>query len=87
MATEVQRERLLKAKRAGAKLRLKALGMDAELAERWLAAWEASSNMQTERHSIEFWERGGRWAADAWTAGQVPSTIEDRPAPQLPPQR
>ncbi len=51
-------------------------GMGADLAERWLAAWEASSNMDVERSRNDFWERGGRWATSAWAAGQTPPTIE-----------
>lgn len=75
-ATEPQRERLFAAQRAETKARLEHLGMSADLAERWLKAWEGSSNMRAERYSPDFWERGGRWSMEAWVAGQQPPTIE-----------
>jgi hypothetical protein len=74
--TDPQRRRLFVTQRSRTKTQLKDLGMGAALAERWLAAWEGSSNMDAERHSVDFWERGGRWAASAWQAGQTPPTIE-----------
>ena len=51
--------------------------MSSEAADRWLEAWEGSSNMEAERHSLDFWERGGRWAAAAWEAGHTPPVIEN----------
>ena len=50
--------------------------MSEAAAEDWLAAWEATSNMIAERYSPDFWDRGGRWAEDAWAAGLTPPTIE-----------
>jgi hypothetical protein len=74
--TDHHRERLFAAQRDATTARLTGKGMTADLAERWLWAWEASSNMRAERYSVDFWERGGRWAATAWEAGQKPPTIE-----------
>jgi hypothetical protein len=76
VASERRREGAFVAQRAGIRARLVHLGMGTNLAERWLGAWEASSNMEAERLSFDFWDRGGRWAAAAWVAGQVPPTIE-----------
>lgn len=76
VSTEPQRRRLFAAQRASTKARLKFLGMSDDLAEGWLSAWEGSSNMDAERHSPDFWERGGRWASEAWQAGHTPPTIE-----------
>ena len=75
MAAELERQRLCVAKRAEITARLAGMGMSGELAGRWLAAWEASSSTDAERNSLDFWERGGRWTADAWMAGQQPPTI------------
>jgi hypothetical protein len=75
-ATEPQRERLFTAQRAAAKARLEHMGMGADLADRWLKAWEGSSNMRAERYSVDFWDRGCRWSLEAWVAGQQPPTIE-----------
>jgi truncated hemoglobin YjbI len=76
MTTDQQRRRLFDAKRAGAKARLTGDGMSVELAERWLAAWEASSNMDAEQHSSDFWERAWAWASSAAAARQKPPRIE-----------
>jgi hypothetical protein len=73
--TDLQRQRF-EGKRAAVKLSLLGEGMGAELAERWLAAWEGSSNMDVEHWRGDFWERGGLWASTAWAAGQTPPTIE-----------
>ncbi len=75
-ATEPQRDRLFAAQRAGIASHLHELGMSLEAADRWLEAWEGSSNMEAERHSPDFWERGGRWASAAWEAGHKPPVIE-----------
>jgi hypothetical protein len=73
--TDLQREQF-NANRAKIKSCLIGEGMAAELAERWLAVWEASSNMDVERFRLDFWERGGHWASTAWAAGQQPPSIE-----------
>lgn len=76
VASDQRREGAFAAQRAGIMARLVHLGMNTNLADEWLGAWEASSNMEAERLSFDFWDRGGRWAASAWVAGQVPPTIE-----------
>jgi hypothetical protein len=64
------------ARRAGAISELIHQGMHWADAELWLGAWEPASNIDAERDSAAFWERGVRWAMDAWIAGQQPPTIE-----------
>ena len=73
--TDLQRQRF-EVHRAASKSSLISEGMEAELAERWLVAWEASSSMDGERLRGDFWERGGRWASTAWAAGHTPPKIE-----------
>jgi hypothetical protein len=73
--TEFERRRIAE-NRAAVKSNMIAEGMSAQLAERWLTAWEASSNMDVERLRSDFWERGGQWASTAWAADQQPPTIE-----------
>lgn len=74
--TDSQRRALGHAKRAGAMARLTALGMLPAVAELWLAAWGGSTHETDDPDSFDFWERGAAWAAEAWTAGQSPPTIE-----------
>jgi hypothetical protein len=76
MTPEQRREKVFAAQRAGTKARLTGIGMSPELADRWLRAWSASSNMEAEQHSLDFWDRGFRWAADAHQANQKPPAIE-----------
>jgi hypothetical protein len=73
--TDSQHAQLFHARRVGAKARLTGEGMTAALAEAWLAAWEASSTMDAESHSFDFWERGRMWASTASAAGQRPPPI------------
>lgn len=75
-AVEPERSSAFAAQRGEVKERLTLLGMSTRVAEVWLAVWEGTSNMTAERHSSDFWERGGRWAADAWAAGLAAPTIE-----------
>ncbi len=76
VVTDPDRRRLFAALRAQTKAQLVYAGMAADLAEDWVAAWEGSSNMGAERHSLDFWERGRRWATDASEAGCKPPSIE-----------
>lgn len=76
MTSEQQRRRIFEAQRAGTMQRLIIGGMNRDRAERWLTAWETSSNMDAERHSATFWDRAWRWVTEAEAAGQNPPTIE-----------
>lgn len=74
--TDSQRQSLSHAKRAGARAYLRGLGMVPAVADLWLGAWDATMHPNGDRDNADFWDRGARWAATAWKAGQVPPTIE-----------
>ena len=76
MATESESERLFQANRGAIKSHLLAQGMSPDLADRWLTAWEGTSNQDFDRYRSDFWSRAGQWALAAWTGGQQPPSIE-----------
>jgi hypothetical protein len=74
--TDPQRRARDRSLRAVAKSYLTTMGMLPDDVELWLGAWEASSGTSADRDAVAFWDQGGRWAMDAWMAGQQPPTIE-----------
>ncbi len=74
--TDLQRRARGQSRRAVVKAYLSNVGMRPDDVERWLSAWEGSSTTSADRDSLAFWDQGGRWAMDAWMAGQQPPKIE-----------
>ena len=64
MSRRANLERLHDARRAGIRYRLARQGMSQELADRWVAAWEAEATALGLAHDDAFWDAGWAWIAE-----------------------
>jgi len=64
MARKPDPVRIYAARRAATEARLRTSGMPQDLAERWLADWEAHAAQEgLDRDAHDFWERAQDWVA------------------------
>jgi hypothetical protein len=82
VTTELQRARTAAAHREGTRPRLiRSDRLPEELVDRWMAAWEGSSEgLAIARSSSEFWHRGYKWIHGERAAGRTPDKALDASA-------
>lgn len=68
-------ERLFKARRTQCIEHLVRLGLSAELAEHWCAAWEREAETRSSPPAGEFWEYGRLWIESQIAARRSPLAV------------